>query len=76
MCVCVSGEDLLCRIGPVIFEENIEKEGCRPMVRNGKPFKDYLFVSPELVQTKAGFDYWINHSLAFNKFAKSSKKKK
>jgi TfoX/Sxy family transcriptional regulator of competence genes len=75
MCVCISGDELLCRVGSEIFEENIEKEGCRAMMRNSKPYKDFLFVSEDNVKTKAGFDYWIKQSLAFNPLAKASKKK-
>lgn len=75
MCICVSNDELLCRVGPDIYEEALEKNGTRAMIKNGKALKDFVFVSHDVLKTKTDFDYWINHCLAFNPFAKSSKKK-
>jgi TfoX/Sxy family transcriptional regulator of competence genes len=73
MCVCASGDEMLCRIGPG-YKDALEKHGIRGMMRNGKALKDFVFVSEEAMKIKHEFDYWINTALAFNKFAKSSKK--
>jgi TfoX/Sxy family transcriptional regulator of competence genes len=73
MCVCASRDEMLCRIGPD-YKEALELYGIRGMIRNDKPLKDYIYVSPEAMKTKQQFDSWINRALAFNKFAKSSKK--
>ncbi len=73
MCVCASGDEMLCRIGPA-YKEAIEKHGVRGMIRNGKNLKDFVFVSHEAMKTKQEFDDWINQALAFNKFAKAAKK--
>lgn len=75
MCVCVSGDELMCRIGPKIFEESLEKPGVRTMNRNGTVIKGYVYVAEEGFKSKKDFDYWVNTSLAFNSEAKSSKKK-
>jgi hypothetical protein len=75
MCVCVSGNDLMCRVGPHGFEEMLEKTGTRPMARNGKAIIGYVYVSEEGFKAKRDFDFWINACLVFNKEAKSSKKK-
>ena len=32
MCVCVGGNELMCRIGPDGFEEALERKGCRGMI--------------------------------------------
>jgi len=75
MCLCASGDEMLCRIDPDIFEKALETNGCRGMIRNGKPLKDFVFVSDEAMRTQQQFDYWVNAALAFNPRAKATKKK-
>ena len=73
MCVCASQNEMLCRIGSE-YVDALELNGVRGMIRNGKTLKDFVFVSDEAMKTKKEFDSWINKALAFNKFAKASKK--
>ena len=73
MCVCASADEMLCRIGPD-YKEALELNGVRGMIRNGKALKDFAFVSQDAMKTKKEFDSWINKALAFNKFAKASKR--
>ena len=75
MCICISGNELMCRVGPDIYEEALEKDGTRSMVNHGRTMKGFVYVSEDVLKTKADFDYWINNSLAYNKFAKASKPK-
>ena len=75
MCICISDDNLLCRVGPDIFEEALEKDGTRTMVNHGRTMKGFVYVSDDVLQKRSDFDYWINNSLAFNKFAKASKPK-
>ena len=76
MCIGVVGDELMCRIGPDAYEAAFERPGCRAMVFTGKPMNGYVFVSEEGMKSKKDFDHWIELCLAFNKHAKSSKKKK
>lgn len=76
MCVGIVKDEMMCRIDPALYEEALEKKGCREMVFTGKPMKGYVYVSEEGMKTKKEFDYWINLCLEFNKKAKASKKKK
>lgn len=76
MCLCASGDEMLCRIGPDIFEASLEKNGCRGMIRNGKPLRGFVFAGEEAMKTKKDFDYWVDAALAFNKYAKATKRKK
>lgn len=76
MCVGVSKDEMMCRIDPDIYEELLEKNGCREMVFTGRPMKGYVFISEEAMKTKKDFDYWINLCVEFNSKAKASKKKK
>lgn len=76
MCVGVIKDEMMCRIDHDIYEDALEKPGCREMVFTGKPMKGYVYVGKEGMKTKKQFDYWINLCIEFNKKAKSSKKKK
>ncbi|MEO8167843.1 MAG: TfoX/Sxy family protein [bacterium] len=75
MCVCVSGDDMLCRFDPALQESLAEKNGFRTMVMKGREYKGFGYVSPEAIKSKKNFDYWVNLCLAFNSKAKASKKK-
>lgn len=75
MCVGVEKERLMLRLNPDIYEEVIEKEGCRPMDFTGKIMKGYVFVDIEALSTKKKLEYWVKLALEFNKIAKASKKK-
>ena len=75
MCVCVSGDEMMCRFDPASQETVAEKNGFRAMIMKGKEYKGYGYVSQEGIKSKKDFDYWINLCLAFNPKAKSSKRK-
>ena len=76
MCVGVVKDDMMCRIGPDVYEEALERRGCREMIFTGKPMKGYVFIDEDGYRSKKDFDYWVGLCVAFNKEAKSSKKRK
>ena len=76
MCVGIVQDEMMCRIGPDVYEAALEKRGCREMIFTGKPMKGYVYVNAEGMKNKKDFDYWINLCVAYNEKAKSSKKKK
>jgi len=76
MCIGVVEDEMMCRIGPDVYEEALEKPGCREMVFTGKPMKGYVYVGDEGMKTRKQFDYWIDRCIAFNKLAKAAKKPK
>jgi TfoX/Sxy family transcriptional regulator of competence genes len=76
MCVGIIKDDLMCRINPDLYEESLEKHGCREMDFTGKPMKGWILISEEGIRTKKDFDHWINLALQFNKKARAHKKKK
>lgn len=76
MCICVSKEDILCRVGPDAFEAALEENGTREMMHSGKTMKGYVYVDGDEVKTKKALQHWLDLCLAFNKDAKASKKKK
>lgn len=76
MCVGVEQERLMLRIGPDVYEEALEKDGCTPMDFTGKVMKGYVFVDKDVLSTNKQLTWWIKLALEFNKTAKASKKKK
>jgi len=75
MCVGVEKDRLMVRLDPALYDEVMEKEGCRPMDFTGKIMKGYVFVDASALNTRKKLDYWINLALEFNKKAKAAKKK-
>ncbi len=77
MCVCVSGDEMLCRIGAEQMETALANNAVRQMVMaRNKPSKDFVFVGEEGFYNQKDFNYWIKLALDFNPMAKASKKKK
>lgn len=76
MCIGVVKDEMMCRIGPDIYDQALGKRGCREMDFAGKPMEGYVYVSDEGMQTKEQFSYWINLCLGYNPKAKAAKKKK
>lgn len=75
MCVGVEKERLMVRLDPAIFEEVIEKEGCKPMDFTGRIMKGYVFIDAAALNTKSKLAYWLKLALDYNKKAKAGKKK-
>ncbi|MBS1689045.1 MAG: TfoX/Sxy family protein [Bacteroidetes bacterium] len=76
MCVGVVKDEMMCRIDPDVYEEALQRKGCREMDFTGKPMKGYVYVNAEGLKAKKDFDYWIGLCVAFNKTSKAAKKKK
>jgi TfoX/Sxy family transcriptional regulator of competence genes len=76
MCVGIIKDEMMCRIDHELQETALEKTGCRIMDFTGRPMKGYVLIDDSGMKTKKEFEYWINLCLDFNKYAKSSKKKK
>jgi TfoX/Sxy family transcriptional regulator of competence genes len=75
MCIGVVKDEMMCRVGPEIYEEALKKRGCREMDFAGKPMEGYVYVSADGMQTQEQFAYWIRLCLAYNPKAKAAKKK-
>ena len=76
MCVCVSGDEMMCRFDPALQEIVEEKNGFRSMIMKGREYKGYGYINKEGIKSKKDFEYWINLCLDFNSKAKAAKKKK
>ena len=76
MCVSVSGENLMCRFDPELQDEVAGRKGFQTMIMKGRVYKGYCYVSPEGIEAKKDFEFWVNLCLDFNDRAKSSKHKR
>lgn len=76
MCVGIIKDEMMCRIDPQTYEDALEKTGCREMDFTGRPMKGWVMVDESGMKTPDEMNYWISLSVAYNKHAKSSKKKK
>lgn len=76
MCVGVMKDDMMCRIDPEMQEEALEKIGCRVMDFTGKPMKGWILIDESGLRNSNEMDYWMGLAMDFNKYAKSSRKKK
>lgn len=75
MCIGVK-EGIMVRIDPDTTEEVLEIEGTEAMMHGQRMMKGLIFVNEDVLKTKKQLAYWIDLALNYNKFAKSSKKKK
>jgi len=75
MCVCVSSDEMMCRIGAEAIESVLDENGVRQVVMRDRPAKDFVYVSEEAFHKQKDFDKWIKLALDFNPKAKASKKK-
>ena len=75
MCVGVEKDRLMVRLDPAMYDEVMEKDGCKPMDFTGRVMKGFVFVDADVLSTKKKLDYWVQLALEYNKIAKASKKK-
>ena len=75
MCVGIVKESLMARIDPDIYEDSLERKGCREMDFTKRPMKGFVFVDPEGYDMDTDLEYWIDLALEYNPRAKSSKNK-
>lgn len=75
MCVGVIKDEMMARIDPDVYDDALEKAGCRPMDFTKKPMKGWVFIGPEGLNCKSEMEYWLQLALAFNQKANASKRK-
>lgn len=73
MALGIEKERLMVRLDPLMYEEVMEKEGCKPMDFTGKIMKGFVFVDADVLNTKKKLEYWVKLALEYNKIAKASK---
>jgi Regulator of competence-specific genes len=76
MFVGIVKDEMMCRFDPALYDEALEKQGCHEMDFTGRPMKGWVLLDETALKTVEELDYWIVLAVDYNKFAKSSKKKK
>ena len=76
MCAGVINNSLMARIGPDIYDEALNKRGCKTMEFTGRPMKGFVYIEPEEIDMDKDLSEWIQLCIDYNPMAKSSKKKK
>lgn len=66
---------LMLKIGQESALKFKNREGCLPMDFTGRPMKDFVFVTPDGYDIDEDLQFWIELALAFNPFAKASRKR-
>ena len=75
ICVTTRDDRIMVRLSPHDYEIEVHGEGCRPMVRNGREVKGFIFVTGPSILTTAGLRRWVNMALDYNAEAKPPVKK-
>ncbi|MEO6490100.1 MAG: TfoX/Sxy family protein [Ferruginibacter sp.] len=73
MCINIGGDEMMCRIDPLLHQSAIKRNGCSGMVMKGKELKGWIKITVDGMKSKKDFDHWIGLALEFNKKARSSK---
>ena len=76
MCVGVNKDEIMARIDPEIYEESLQKEGCKEMNFTGRPMKGFVFLTEDATDLDNNLYTWLQLALDFNPKAKASKKRK
>ena len=68
-------DQLMARIGIDAYEEALKREYVSEMNFTGRAMKGYVFVDGGGIDLEEDLEYWLMQCVAYNPFAKASKKK-
>lgn len=76
MCIGVFRDGIMARLGPDKIEEMTEKyESASQLIHpSGKKMTGFALIEAEGYETDEALEFWVLQCLAFNPFAKSTKK--
>lgn len=74
MCFGTYKGGLNVRVDPSNTASLLERDGAEQMMHGGRPMHGYLFVTPSGYQDDSELEHWVKACLAFNPFAKASKR--
>ena len=67
---------LMARIGQDEYVDLLTRDHVLPMDFTGRPLRGFVFVTPDGYDSEEDLEFWLEKVLAFNPFAKASKKNK
>lgn len=65
MCVGVTSEDLMVRVGRDAQEEALAQPGAREMDFTGRPMNTMVYVRPDALESDEGLAGWVERGAAF-----------
>ena len=65
MCVGVSGDDLMVRVGPDAYAEALAQPHAREMDFTGKPLRGFVYVDPLGLESDEDLEAWIERGARF-----------
>lgn len=74
--VGVKSDRIMVRIAPEIFDEAVLGEGCVPMNHGGREIKGFLFVTEDVLGTRAKLKQWVDLALDYNESSAGAGKEK
>lgn len=66
MCVSVKNDRIMVRIAPDVFDAVALGEGCIPMNHGGREMKGFLFVTSDVLESRAKLKRWVDLALDYN----------
>ena len=74
--VGIKSDRIMVRIAPGIFDEAALGEGCVPMNHGGRDMKGFLFVTEDVLGTRAKLKHWVDLALDYNEQAAQERPEK
>jgi len=65
MCVGITGDDLMVRVGNEVYADTLDEPHVRPMDFTGKPLKGFVYVEPDGYAEDNDLRSWLDRALAF-----------
>ena len=66
MCVGVSGDELMARVGPDQYDESLALPDARQMDFTGRPMKGFVYIGTEGTESDDDLSGWVERCLGFN----------
>ncbi|MGE3525178.1 MAG: TfoX/Sxy family protein [Gemmatimonadales bacterium] len=63
MCVGITGDDLMVRVGPEGYERALRRRHARPMDFTGKALRGFVYVAPAGTAAAASLRSWLRPAL-------------
>ena len=65
MCVGITGDDLMVRVGTDQYEDALSQPKARPMDFTGRPMKGFVYVEHEGFDTDEDLEDWVDRGMQF-----------
>jgi hypothetical protein len=67
LCMSVGRDRIMCRIDPSVHDAAASRQGAKTVIMKGRPYKGYVHVRREVLQTARQLNFWVGLALRFNR---------